>query len=201
MIYDFLARVVDLEQKSAADHTYWQMLTKKESYNLRRRVWLVIWLQVMQELVGIGVVTVYAPTVFRQAGYSDNKARLLSGINDLTYMLSVLVAVFTLDKMGRRITLYWGAVIMGVSLLLTGAAAKYALQYGAKGDTSEANKWGAVVTTFTFVYTAGFGSTWLTVPWLYPVRIYLYVALLWYSFVSSAVVLTTPCLCRPKCSL
>lgn len=145
------------------------MLTRKGPYNLRRRVWLVIWLQVMQELVGIGVVTVYAPTVFRQAGYSDNKARLLSGINDLTYMLSVLVAVVTLDRIGRRVTLYWGAVIMGTSLILAGVAAKYALQYGESGDKGEANKWGAVVTTFTFVYTAGFGSTWLTVPWLYPV--------------------------------
>jgi hypothetical protein len=31
------------------------MMFGNDSYHLRRRVWLVIWLQIMQELVGIGV--------------------------------------------------------------------------------------------------------------------------------------------------
>jgi hypothetical protein len=42
------------------------MLTRNDPQHLRRRTWLIIWLQIMQELVGIGVVTVYAPTVFQQ---------------------------------------------------------------------------------------------------------------------------------------
>lgn len=65
----------------------------------------------MQELVGIGVVTVYAPTVFAQAGFSENKSALLSGINDLSYAASVWVAVLTLDRVGRRPTLFTGAIV------------------------------------------------------------------------------------------
>lgn len=57
-----------------------------DAYHLRRRTWLVIWLQIMQELTGIAVITVFAATVFTQAGYSTYKADLLSGINDICYM-------------------------------------------------------------------------------------------------------------------
>lgn len=54
--------------------TYWSMLFKNDPLHLRRRTWLIIWLQIMQELVGIGVITVYAPTVFKQVHSLDLNA-------------------------------------------------------------------------------------------------------------------------------
>ncbi|KAA1123332.1 hypothetical protein PGTUg99_008442 [Puccinia graminis f. sp. tritici] len=149
--------------------TYWSMLFCDDPQHLRRRTWLIIWLQIMQELVGIGVVTVYAPTVFQQAGYSEYKADLLSGINDISYMLSVTVAIVTLDRMGRRVTLYWGAILMGISLLICGIAARFVTDISL--STVDRQTWGNVVTAFTFIYTATFGATWLTVPWLVPTEI------------------------------
>lgn len=56
-------------------------------------------------------MTVYAPTVFRQAGFSSQKSALLSGINDLTYAAAVWVAVLTIDTWGRRMILYVGAIV------------------------------------------------------------------------------------------
>lgn len=49
------------------------MITKDDGQHLRRRTWLVIWLQILQELVGIGVVTVYAPEVFQLVSLSSNQ--------------------------------------------------------------------------------------------------------------------------------
>ncbi|KAH9468458.1 hypothetical protein Pst134EA_009002 [Puccinia striiformis f. sp. tritici] len=149
--------------------SYWSMLFCDDPQHLRRRTWLIIWLQIMQELVGIGVVTVYAPTVFQQAGFSEYKADLLSGINDISYMLSVTVAIVTLDRMGRRVTLYWGAIMMGISLLICGIAARYVTDISL--SSADRQSWGNVVTAFTFIYTATFGATWLTVPWLVPTEI------------------------------
>lgn len=90
-------------------------------------------------------------------------------------MFSVFVAVFTLDRSGRRVALYWGNIVMGVSLFVAGVAAKYALQYGPDSTTenvSLARQWGAALAAMVFVYTAAFGSTWLTIPWLYPGEIF-----------------------------
>jgi hypothetical protein len=71
-------------------------------------------------------------------------------------MLSTLVAVFTLDKWGRRFTLYYGAVGQGLSLLLIGILVK--------PDIMAQNPvgFGIGATVFTFIYTAFFGMTWLT---------------------------------------
>jgi hypothetical protein len=119
--YYAISEVVELERRSAGANHYGAMVFKKDRFNIRRRVGLVVWLQIMQELVGyvllpipcacdwkcvrrIAVVTVYAPTVFQQAGYSADKADLLSGINDLSYAASVWVAVLTLDRVGRRVS-------------------------------------------------------------------------------------------------
>ncbi|KNF00535.1 hypothetical protein PSTG_06227 [Puccinia striiformis f. sp. tritici PST-78] len=124
--------------------SYWSMLFCDDPQHLRRRTWLIIWLQIMQELVGIGVVTVYAPTVFQQAGFSEYKADLLSGINDISYMLSVTVAIVTLDRMGRRVTLYWGAIMMGISLLICGIAARYVTDISL--SSADRQSWGNVVT-------------------------------------------------------
>ncbi|KAI7959794.1 hypothetical protein MJO29_004862 [Puccinia striiformis f. sp. tritici] len=107
---------------------------------------------------------VYAPTVFQQAGYSE-----LSGINNISYTLSVIVAIVTLDRIGRRVTLYWGAIVMGISLLICGIAARYVADISLSSD--ERQSWGNVVTAFIFIYTATFGATWLTVPWLVPTEI------------------------------
>jgi hypothetical protein len=33
-------------------------------------------------------------------------------------MLATFVAVFTLDRVGRRVTLYWGSVLQAIGLFL-----------------------------------------------------------------------------------
>lgn len=164
-----ILEAVEIERQHDDTTTYWTMLTKNDPLHLRRRTWLIIWLQIMQELVGIGVITVYAPTVFQQAGYSEYKSNLLSGINDLSYMMSVLVAVVTLDRVGRRVTLYWGAIVMGLALIIAGVGARYSMDASLTSHIRQS--WGAVVTTGVFVYTATFGASWLTVPWLVPTEI------------------------------
>ncbi|KAI9263052.1 general substrate transporter [Sporodiniella umbellata] len=154
------------EEENEGEPGYLSMLFKKDKLNISRRVHLSIWLQIVQELTGIGVITVYAPTVFQSAGFSSQTSQLLSGINDITYMLSTLVAVFTLDKWGRRFTLFYGAVCQGISLVLVAVLTKPSIM------AQNPYAYGVGATFFTFAYTAFFGMTWLTVPWLYPVEIY-----------------------------
>jgi MFS family permease len=54
------------------------------------------------------------------AGFSQGDAKLLAGFNNLSYMFSVLFAVFTLDRCGRRSTMVWGAAGMALLLLIGG---------------------------------------------------------------------------------
>lgn len=182
-----IKKVVKFELETSTANHYWAMLFPKDKYarQLRWRVVLAVWLQIMQELVGIGVITVYAVDLFRNAGFGLELSKLLAGFNNLSYMFSVIFAVITLDRYGRRgkltqlsvchpsllthltATMVWGAVGMALILLIAGILDKFAQ---AKGPNQRA--YGAGVATMTFLYTATFGATWLTTPWLYPTEIF-----------------------------
>lgn len=141
-----IKNIVIHERQTARSNTYFSMLFGIGSGKLHtgRRVQLVIWLQIMQEWVGIAGVTVYvcraqetinvSPVLTMLSGPYDiphrwlcqrekpvsphrNRASLrtitdmgvasrwISGLNNIFYMFSTLICVFTLDRIGRRYTL------------------------------------------------------------------------------------------------
>ncbi|KAI1075470.1 general substrate transporter [Whalleya microplaca] len=169
-----ISNIVALENKESKTNSYLHMLFGIGSGELHtgRRVQLVIWLQVLQEWVGIAGVTVYAPTIFRLAGFDTIKSQWISGLNNIFYMFATLICVFTLDRIGRRWTLYWGAVGQGIAMFLAGAFSQLGQEATRDGDVSKATSYGAAAASFVFIFTSVFGATWLTVPWLYPAEIF-----------------------------
>jgi hypothetical protein len=113
--YNDIIEAIEIEHEGEIG--YLEMF-KKDPLNIARRVHLSVWLQIIQELTGIGVVTVYAPQCFQKAGFSSQTSQLIAGINNITYMLSTVVAILTLDRFGRRFSLFWGAAAQGLSLVL-----------------------------------------------------------------------------------
>lgn len=63
--------------------------------------------------------------------------------------------------------LFYGAVLQGTSLILAGVFVYLLHAYPDKTP-----QFGAAATFFVFAYTAAFGMTWLTVPWLYQAEIF-----------------------------
>lgn len=109
-----IMQAVQHELKVSSTNQYLAMIFPRDKHTrvLRWRVFLTVWLQIMQELVGIGVVTVYAVDLFSTAGFNENLSKLLAGFNNISYMFSVFFAVVTLDRYGRRrkflqISLLW----------------------------------------------------------------------------------------------
>ncbi|WWC89808.1 uncharacterized protein L201_004734 [Kwoniella dendrophila CBS 6074] len=145
---------------------------KGNKLHMGRRVQLVIWLQILQEWVGIAGVTIYAPTIFRLAGFSADKSQWISGLNNIFYLFSTLICVFTLDKIGRRYTLYWGSIMQGIAMFLGGGFSRLGLNASEAGDTAAASRYGIAAASMIFLFTFTFGATWLTVPWLYPAEIF-----------------------------
>ncbi|KAL1634864.1 hypothetical protein SLS58_010493 [Diplodia intermedia] len=163
--FEDIKAIAELEKQTSKQHSYIHMLFGIGSGKLHtgRRVQLVIWLQIMQEWVGIAGVTVYAPTIFRIAGFDGAKSQWISGLNNVFYMFATLVCVFTLDRIGRRWTLYWGAVGQGVAMFLAGGMARLGLDARAAGDAGAAQSYGAAAASFVFIFTSVFGATWLTI--------------------------------------
>ncbi|KAI4147139.1 MAG: hypothetical protein L6R39_003214 [Caloplaca ligustica] len=169
-----IRNIVELERKNAKSQNYLYMLFGYKSGKLHtgRRVQLVIWLQIMQEWIGIAGVTIYSPTIFRIAGLKSKTVGWVAGLNTITYTLSTLVCVFTLDRIGRRWTLYWGSVVQGICLFLAGGLSRVSIDAVAAHDTKRAQNFGGGAVAMVFLFTMTFGATWLTVPWLYPAEIF-----------------------------
>lgn len=93
---------------------------------------------------------------------------MLTGI----FQFATLICVFTLDRIGRRWTLYWGSVAQGIAMFLAGGFSRLGIDATAAGDTHKAFQYGAAASSMIFIFTSVFGATWLTVPWLYPAEIF-----------------------------
>jgi sugar porter (SP) family MFS transporter len=80
-------------------------------------------LAVFNQLSGINVIMYYAPLIFEKAGASTNAAMLQAVAVGVTNLVFTIVAMFFIDKFGRKTLLLIGAVGMFVSL--AGAAFHY----------------------------------------------------------------------------
>lgn len=83
-----------------------------------------------------------------------------------------MVCVFTLDRIGRRWTLYWGAAGQAIAMFLAGGFSSVSIDSRAAGDAAKADSFGAAAASMVFIFTAVFGATWLIAPWIYQAEIF-----------------------------
>jgi MFS transporter, SP family, xylose:H+ symportor len=116
-------------------------------------IFLGIILSVLQQFIGINVVMYYAGNIFRNMGASTNTSLLQTIIVGAINMLFTILAIFTVDKFGRKPLMITGAVIMAISML-------------SLGFSFYANHTGIIALVFMLTYIAGFSMSWGPVTWV-----------------------------------
>lgn len=112
--------------------------------------------------VGIDFITTYAPQIFALAGFPGNLPTLLAGANFVVYTFSLLIAVFLIDRVGRRKLMLWGSFSMGLFLAIATVLDYFVLYYDVSGKSpnpEKAKTFGIATAAVIFIYTALFGST------------------------------------------
>ncbi len=71
-----------------------------------------------QQITGINAVFYYAPTIFEQAGGSTDSSFLQAIVVGLTNLVFTLVAIWLIDRLGRKPLLLIGTTFMTVALLM-----------------------------------------------------------------------------------
>ncbi|KAK3935284.1 general substrate transporter [Diplogelasinospora grovesii] len=167
--YREIVTVIEMEQESESTN-YVKMFFGIGSGDIHigRRIQLAFWLQVlMQYGTGIAAVVIYSGTIFRTAGFDDLKSNWLSALLMMVGILGTAIAAFTLDRVGRRRTLYWGAVALSIILFSIGA-----LNRGAIDHPDLKEQYGTAAAAMVFVYVLIFSSSWLMIPFIYPTEIF-----------------------------
>ncbi|KAJ5287343.1 hypothetical protein N7478_003029 [Penicillium angulare] len=135
--------------------------------NLGRRAWLCVWLQIMASWTGITAVTAYSPTLLKQAGYSDVKQNGLAGGINTIGIIGTLISAQIIDRLGRRVCLIGGSVVLFAVNLIAGAVYE-----GSRHHPSKAAEFAPGAVTMLFLFNLGYAATWGTVAFLIPTEVF-----------------------------
>jgi MFS transporter, SP family, xylose:H+ symportor len=112
-----------------------------------------ILLSAFQQFVGINAVLYYAPLMFKNLGASTDSALWQTVIVGAANVIFTVVAILTVDRLGRKPLLIIGGVVMGVAMMVLGFQFK-------------ANAEGTGPLLAAILYIAGFALSWGPVTWV-----------------------------------
>jgi SP family arabinose:H+ symporter-like MFS transporter len=131
---------------------------------LRLALIVGVGLAVLQQVTGINAIMYYAPEIFKATGSSTNASLTQTILVGLINFLFTILAIWLIDKVGRKALLLVGSASMAVSLIVIGAAFQ-------TGHTS-----GPLVLIFILLYVASFAVSlgpvvWVIMSEIFPNRI------------------------------
>jgi sugar porter (SP) family MFS transporter len=127
-----------------------------------------VMLAVFQQITGINTVIYYAPTLLQGAGFGNSGALLANVVNGAVNVGMTIVAIWLLDKVGRRPLLLSGTAGMAVGMAIT--ACCFLGGENLKGALA------IVAVIGLFIYTGSFAIGlgpvfWLLIAEIYPLKI------------------------------
>jgi len=136
--------------------------------SIRRRVYIAMSLQLLQQATGINPVFTYGGQIFKDV-VGEGLISLL--ILQIVNFLSTIPAMYWVDKFGRRSLLLLGAAGMIIGHLVSAIS----FTAGCKGDTDKTDcskfaGWTMIAATAFFIFN--FAISWGPVCWIYPAEIF-----------------------------
>ncbi|MFO7370480.1 MAG: D-xylose transporter XylE [Bacteroidales bacterium] len=112
-----------------------------------------ILLSVFQQFVGINVALYYAPRIFESMGAAKDASMMQAVVMGLINVLFTVLAIFTVDRWGRKPLLMVGSIGMAIGMFAIGGLAFF-------------NVIGISTLVFIIVYTASFMMSWGPICWV-----------------------------------
>jgi sugar porter (SP) family MFS transporter len=124
---------------------------------------IAIVLAVFQQITGINSILYYGPEIFKDAGAGTHAAFMQTVLVGVVNVGFTFVAIFSVDKLGRKALLVFGALSMGLFIFLTALSFQFGLS-------------GAWTLLFVLCYIGSFAVSlgpvvWVYVSELFPTRI------------------------------
>ncbi|MEB3286271.1 MAG: sugar porter family MFS transporter [Vampirovibrionales bacterium] len=130
----------------------------------RRAMGIAMMLGILSQVTGINAIMYYAPIIFQKTGNGTGSALLSTVLVGAVNLLFTFVALWLIDKAGRKPLLFWGAV--GMATALGGVGTLFYL-----GLTQ-----GPGILLFILLFIASFAASYGAVVWvviseIFPTRI------------------------------
>ena len=93
--------------------TNWRMLLQP---GFRLALFIGVALAMLGQLMGVNAVLYYGPTIFAESGLSSGDSLFYQVLVGLVNMLTTVLALIIIDKVGRKQLVYWGVSGMIIAL-------------------------------------------------------------------------------------
>ncbi|XP_071699472.1 sugar transport protein 8-like [Rutidosis leptorrhynchoides] len=125
-------------------------------------------LQIYQQFTGINVIMFYAPVLFQTMGFKSDASLLSAVVTGCINVVATLVAVFCVDRVGRRFLLIEAGIQMLIAQSITGVIiAKFLHATNVLPKT-----YSFVVLFLICFFVSGFAWSWGPLGWLIPSEIF-----------------------------
>lgn len=131
-------------------------------------VWVGILLSVFQQFVGINVIFYYSSVLWQAVGFNEANSLAITVITSVTNILTTVVAIVLVDRIGRKPLLLVGslgmAAALGTMAYVFGAAPTQAASGAAVPMLSDTQ--GVIAIVAANLYVVFFGMSWGPVVWV-----------------------------------
>ncbi len=96
----------------------------------RLALFIGVALAILGQFMGVNAVLYYGPTIFKESGLSSGDSLFYQVMVGLVNMLTTVLALIIIDKVGRKQLVYWGVSGMIVTLILIGLYFTFGADWG-----------------------------------------------------------------------
>ena len=124
-----------------------------------------------QQFCGQNSVGYFAPNIFQSIGYTGTSVSLLAtGIYGVVKVIATIFFIFfTVESLGRRLSLFISAIGMGTMFFIVGALLKV---YPPDPKASEPSPAGKAMAAMLYIYVCFYSLGWGPLPWVYSSDIF-----------------------------
>jgi MFS transporter, SP family, sugar:H+ symporter len=137
---------------------------RKPTGGLYGIVWVGIALSVFQQFVGINVIFYYSNVLWEAVGFDESQSFIITVITSITNIVTTLIAIALIDKVGRKPLLLIGSTGMAVTLGTMAVVFGTAPVVDGQPDLSGAA--GPIALVAANLFVVAFGMSWGPVVWV-----------------------------------
>ncbi|MDT5090888.1 MAG: hypothetical protein QOH60_251 [Mycobacterium sp.] len=147
------------------DKPSWRDL-RKPTGGIYGIVWVGLGLSIFQQFVGINVIFYYSNVLWQAVGYTADAASINTVITSIVNVLTTLIAIALIDKIGRKPLLLIGSTGMAITLGTMAAIFQFAATTDASGKLAIHGTPGYVALVAANLFVVAFGMSWGPVVWV-----------------------------------
>ncbi|GMH18822.1 hypothetical protein Nepgr_020663 [Nepenthes gracilis] len=158
---EFLELVEASRVAKLVKHPFRSLLQRRN----RPQLVIAVALQIFQQVTGINAIMFYAPVLFNTLGFGGNASLYSAVITGAVNVLSTVVSIYSVDKVGRRVLL----LEAGIQMFFSQVVIAIVLCIKVKDHSDNlAHGYAILVVVMVCTFVSSFAWSWGPLGWLIP---------------------------------